>query len=102
MRKINTRLLTAALPRDRGGDQDPERAHKGDFHFICDIWFLFFSFTFLLFRAAPAAYGGFQARGRIGAVAAGLRQSYSNTGSQAVSADLHHSPQQRQIPNPTE
>ena len=31
--------------------------------------------------AAPAAYGGSQARGRIGAVATGLRQSHSNAGS---------------------
>jgi len=42
----------------------------------------FFFFFFLVFsRAAPAAYGGSQARGLIGAVAAGLRQSHSNTGS---------------------
>ena len=32
--------------------------------------------------AAPAAYGGSQARGPIGAVAAGLRQSHSNAGSE--------------------
>ena len=32
--------------------------------------------------AAPAAYGGSQARGRIGAVATGLRQSHSNSGSE--------------------
>ena len=32
-------------------------------------------------RAAPVAYGGSQARGRIGAVAAGLHQSHSNSGS---------------------
>ena len=32
--------------------------------------------------AAPAAYGGSQARGRIGAVATGLRQSHSNAGSE--------------------
>ena len=32
--------------------------------------------------AAPAAYGGSQARGRIGAVATGLRQSHSNVGSE--------------------
>ena len=41
----------------------------------------FISFFFCLFaisRAAPAAYGGSQARGRIGAVAAGLRHSHSN------------------------
>ena len=29
-------------------------------------------FCLFFFRAMPAAYGGFQARGRIGAVAAGL------------------------------
>ena len=32
--------------------------------------------------AAPAAYGGSQARGLIGATAAGLRQSLSNAGSE--------------------
>ena len=32
--------------------------------------------------AAPAAYGGSQARGRIGAVATGLHQSHSNAGSE--------------------
>ena len=36
-------------------------------------------FFFCLFRATPTAYGGCQARGRIGAVAAGLHNS--NTGS---------------------
>ena len=42
-------------------------------------------FDFCLFafsRAAPAAYGGSQARGLIGAVAAGLHQSHSNAGSE--------------------
>ena len=33
-------------------------------------------------RAAPTAYRGSQARGLIGAVAAGLRQSHSNIGSE--------------------
>ena len=42
------------------------------------ILFLFL----LLFRAAPAAYRGSQARGLIGATAAGLLQSYSNARSQ--------------------
>ena len=41
-------------------------------------------FLFCLFRAAPAAYGGSQARGRIGAVAAGLHHSQSNTGSKLL------------------
>ena len=58
--------------------------------FFC--FFLFFlSFCLLSFVvvvvvaiswAAPAAYGGSQARGRIGAVATGLRQSHSNAGSE--------------------
>ena len=45
--------------------------------------FLVFFFFFLSFsRAAPVAYGGSQARGLIRAVAAGLRQSHSNVGSE--------------------
>ena len=40
-----------------------------------------FFFFFGVFRAAPAAYGGSQARGQIGAVAVGLYHSHSNTGS---------------------
>ena len=36
------------------------------------------SFFFLLFRAVPVAYGGSQARGPIGATAAGLYHRHSN------------------------
>ena len=39
-------------------------------------------FVFLLFRAALEAYGGSQARGPIGAEAASLCHSRSNTGSE--------------------
>ena len=39
---------------------------------------LFFSFS--LFRATPTAYGGSQARGPIGATAAGLFHSHSKAG----------------------
>jgi len=39
-------------------------------------------FFFFFFRAALAAYGDSQARGLIGAVAAGLHQSHSNVGSE--------------------
>ena len=44
--------------------------------------FFFFLFFFCLFRATPAACGGSQARGIIGAVAASLcqSQSHSNAG----------------------
>ena len=40
------------------------------------------SFFCLLFRAAAEAYGGSQARGSIGAVAASLHQSHRNGGSE--------------------
>ena len=41
-------------------------------------FFFFFAFS----RATPVAYGRSQARGRIGAVAAGLHHSHSNAGSE--------------------
>ena len=40
--------------------------------------FFSFFFFFFLFRAAPTAYGGSQARGPIGAIAASLCHSHSN------------------------
>ena len=44
---------------------------------------IFFPFSFLFhFRAAPALYGGSQARGRIGAAAAGLHHGHSKAGSE--------------------
>ena len=46
------------------------------FFIIVDFFFL------LLFRAAPAAYGDSQARGRIRATAASLHHSHSNSGSE--------------------
>ena len=42
------------------------------------VIFLFLFLFFCLFRSTPVACGGSQARGLIGAVAAGLRQSHSN------------------------
>ena len=52
---------------------------------ILSCWSLKFEnilFYFLYFRAASAAYEDSQARGLIGAVATGLRQSHSNAGSE--------------------
>ena len=55
------------------------------------IYLFIYFFVFCLFVvvvvvaiswAAPAAYEGSQARGRIGAVATGLHQSHSNAGSE--------------------
>ena len=43
------------------------------------LFLLFFKFFFFgLFRATHVAYGSSQAKGRIGAVAAGLRRSHNN------------------------
>ena len=39
---------------------------------------IFFFFFFVFSKAVPTAYGGSQARGLIGAVAAGLHHSHSN------------------------
>ena len=49
---------------------------------------LYYYVVFLSFRAAPTAYGGSQARGLIGAVAANLR--HRNAGSEP---HLRHTPQ---------
>ena len=49
------------------------------------LFFFFFSFVVVVVAiswAAPAAYGGSQARGLIRAVAASLHHSYSNAGSE--------------------
>ena len=65
---------------------------------FCGFVFVFvFVFVFCLFRAIPAASGGSQVRGRIGAVASDLRQSYSNSGSELC---LQPTLQQRWILNP--
>ena len=51
------------------------------------IYIYIYYYYYCLFRAAPAAYGGSQARSQIGAVVAGLHHSYSNAGSK-----LHQQP----------
>ena len=56
-----------------------------------------FFFLFAIFWAVPAAYGGCQARGRIGAVAAGLHHSHSNAGSEPR---LGRTPQLMATPDP--
>jgi len=57
----------------------------------------FFFFYKNLFRAIPMAYGGSQARGQIGAVAAGLHHSHSNMGSKL---HLLPTPQLTAMPDP--
>ena len=46
------------------------------------IIYLFIYCLFVISWAAPSAYGGSLARGRIRAIATGLRQSHSNAGSE--------------------
>ena len=64
-------------------------------YFKMQIFFFFFFFVFS--RAAPTAYGDFQARGLIGAVATGLCQSHSNEGSELC---LQPTPQLTSMPDP--
>ena len=53
----------------------------GFWPFLFVLGFFFFFFFFVFSGGAPSAYGGSQFRGLIGAVAASLHQSHSNTGS---------------------
>ena len=67
-----------------------------------DLKFLFFFFCpFAISWATPTAYGGSQARGRIKAVATGLHESHSNSGSKLC---LPPTPQLMAMPDlsPTE
>ena len=57
------------------------------------VFFGLFAFS----GAAPVAYGGSQARGPMGAVAASLRQSHSNAGSKP---SLQPTPQLTPTPDP--
>ena len=60
-------------------------------------WFFGMCFFWSFFRAAPAAYGGSQARGPVRAVAASLRQGRSNAGSKPR---LRPTPQLTAMPDP--
>ena len=51
-------------------------------YILCKIVHKPFNIYFFHFRAAPAAYGSSQARGRIGATAASLHHSHSNARSE--------------------
>ena len=66
-----------------------------DCAFQTDFTPAFFFSTFP--RATPVAYGGSQARGRIGAVATDLRQSHSDVGSEPR---LQPTPQLRAMQDP--
>ena len=61
------------------------------------FFFSFFYLFILVFRAITVAYGGSQARGLIGAVAAGLRHSHNNAISELC---LRSTPQLTAMPDP--
>ena len=60
----------------------PWRRVYSGFFFFFFFFFLSFVVVVAISWAAPAAYGGSQARGRIGAVATSLSQSHSNAESE--------------------
>ena len=73
---------------------------KGDslnLSFIYLFIYLFIIFVFCLFRAAPAAHGGSQARGPLGAVASRLHHDHSNEESEP---HLRPTPQPTATPDP--
>ena len=57
----------------------------GGFLFLLVGWLFFVCLLFCLFRAAPAAYGGSQARGQVGTMAASLLPQPQQHGIQAAS-----------------
>ena len=67
------------------------------FSFSLLLLLLLLLFVFCFYRAAAMAYGGFQARGLMGATAAGLCQRHSNTGSEPR---LQPTPQLKATPDP--
>ena len=86
-----------SVPRP-GIEPEPQRwkccvNHETTREFLGALYFLFFIFIFCLFafsREAPTAYGGFQARGLIGAVATSLHHSHSNKGSEPCLQPTSH------------
>ena len=67
------------------------------FFFLIFIYSFIYLFIYWLFRATATAYGGSQARGQVGAVAAGLHHSHSHTGSKLC---LPSTPQLTATPDP--
>ena len=61
---------------------------------------LIFNYYYYFFRAALEAYGSSQARGGIGAAAAGLATATATTWDLGLICNLHHSSWQHWIPNP--
>ena len=90
-------LYKTSLPRSLGFvffSNAPSKLTKIDHKLLHETSLnSFFFFFFAISWAAPAAHGGSQARGRIGAASAGLGHSHSNLGSEPR---LQPSPQPQQ------
>ena len=81
-----------------------KREQEGRWPQVCSgtgLLFVFFFvfFVFGLFRAAPTAYGGSQARGQIGAVALAYTTAMATPDLRRI-CDSHDSSQQHRILNP--
>ena len=73
LRRREARLVAKGLVWQRKKEKGSLRVF-----FVVVVVFLRVLFFFFLFRAAPIAHGGSQARGRTGAEVASLHRSYSN------------------------
>ena len=62
------------------------KSKKKETYFFVKVFFLFFQNFFM---AAPMAYGSSQARGQIGAAAAGLQHTATATPDPSAICDLH-------------
>ena len=87
------------MGREHGRDWGVKKDVKEDFLFLSFLTSLTKVHTNFFFfpKAAPAAYGGSQARGLIGAVAASLCQRHSNVRSKL---HLRSTPQLTATPDP--
>ena len=72
----------------------------GEVSIVEIIWNFIYLFLLLFLKATPEAYGSFQERGLIRAIAAGLRHSPRNTRSEPHLQPTPHSSRQCQILNP--
>ena len=87
-------LLTAFTHLDSDRGNWPHLTLEFEVFWV--VFFCFVSFCFLLFRAA---YGSSQARGQIGATAAGLTKATAIQDPRCI-CDQYHSSKQHQILNP--
>ena len=77
--KVSTEQVQSIF-RKQGLSPPPAAPQVSLSSFILFIFIYLFFRLFIFSRAALPAYGGSQARGLIGAAAAGLRHSHSNVG----------------------